>query len=239
MDYNPRDLEGKTKFGLRKILEQELGGVEGLKINDMDNAALIAEILRRQAAVAEKATADEVLAKAAADKTAAEKATADRAAAEEKARLQTAAKAAAERSAAAAIPPFRRELPPPAPAFDIDEDEDDEEDEEDEEEEEEFEEDEEDEEDSSDDEVPFVEEPQPVSQPKAQQKTVRVSCGACVKSFPVVGQTVGAIRATYRELLNIGKNFHARIGGIAVPDSTVVKETDKTLEFTAESGDKS
>jgi len=69
------------------------------------------------------------------------------------------------------------------------------------------------------------------------ESLVSVSCGASSSNYPVVGRTVGFIKATYREILNIDSTSNGVVNGVSVEDSYVLKSGD-TLEFVRDAGSK-
>ena len=69
------------------------------------------------------------------------------------------------------------------------------------------------------------------------QSLISVSCGAASSNYPVVGRTVGFIKATYREILNIDSNANGVVNGVLIEDSYILKSGD-TLEFVREAGQK-
>jgi hypothetical protein len=64
---------------------------------------------------------------------------------------------------------------------------------------------------------------------------ISVSCGAASSNYPVVGKTVGYVKATYREILNIEIDSKAVTNGNEVSDSYILKSGD-TLEFVRQAG---
>ena len=66
---------------------------------------------------------------------------------------------------------------------------------------------------------------------------VSVSCGAASGNYPVVGKTVGYVKATYKEILNIESDAGAIVNGKNVEDSYVLMSTD-VLEFVRKAGQK-
>jgi len=240
--YTREDLVGRTKLALKKILDEEFGGLgEALRqrLNSVDNSELVEEILRRQ--TEREVTAQRQRQEAEAERvrkeqeTAAKKKADDDAAAEKARRVseqQETDRAAARREQEEAAARSRTiSAPPPPLARDIDE-----EDEEDEEEDL-YEEEEEEEEEDEEDEIP--QRPQPVSPLPSREHTTKVSSGASSKSLHLIGQTVGQVRRDYREFLNIAADSQARINGQPVRDDRVITENDRTLEFTKVSGGKS
>jgi transcription termination factor Rho len=69
------------------------------------------------------------------------------------------------------------------------------------------------------------------------QTLISVSCGAASSNYPVVGRTVGFVKSTYREILNIDISASSVVNGDSVPDSYVLKGGD-TLEFVRQAGSK-
>jgi len=66
---------------------------------------------------------------------------------------------------------------------------------------------------------------------------VTVSCGAASSNYPVVGKSVGYVKALYREILNIETDSSSIVNGEAAEDSYVLKNGD-VLEFVREAGRK-
>ena len=69
------------------------------------------------------------------------------------------------------------------------------------------------------------------------QSMISVSCGAASSNYPVVGRTVGFIKATYREILNIDAAAGGVVNGKNVEDSYVLRSGDN-LEFVRQAGTK-
>jgi len=67
--------------------------------------------------------------------------------------------------------------------------------------------------------------------------TISISCGASSFNGPVVGKTVGYVKAVYREILNIEVDSTGVVNGGSVSDSYVLKSCD-TLEFIRKAGSK-
>jgi hypothetical protein len=72
---------------------------------------------------------------------------------------------------------------------------------------------------------------------KTYQTMVSVSCGAASSNYPVVGKSVGFVKATYREILNIVTDSKGVVNGDSVNDSYILKSGD-TLEFVRQAGSK-
>lgn len=66
---------------------------------------------------------------------------------------------------------------------------------------------------------------------------ISVSCGASSSNYPVVGRSVGFVKATYKEILNINPEAEGIVNGVKVADSYVMKSGD-TLEFVRKAGTK-
>lgn len=66
---------------------------------------------------------------------------------------------------------------------------------------------------------------------------ISVSCGAASSNYPVVGRSVGFIKATYREILNIETDGVGVVNGVEVQDSYILKSND-VLEFVRQAGRK-
>jgi len=66
---------------------------------------------------------------------------------------------------------------------------------------------------------------------------ISVSCGAASSNYPVVGKTVGFVKATYREILNIDTESMSVVNGENTPDSYTLKSGD-VLEFVRTAGTK-
>jgi len=66
---------------------------------------------------------------------------------------------------------------------------------------------------------------------------ISVSCGAASSNYPVVGRTVGFVKATYREILNVETDAKGVVNGVIVNDSQVLKSGD-ILEFVRQAGSK-
>lgn len=69
------------------------------------------------------------------------------------------------------------------------------------------------------------------------QSLISISCGAASSNFPVVGRTVGFVKAQYREILNIDDLAEGIVNGNKVSDSYVLKSGD-VLEFVRPAGTK-
>lgn len=71
-----------------------------------------------------------------------------------------------------------------------------------------------------------------------QYKTlICVSCGAASNNYPVVGRSVGFVKATYREILNIDDSAEGIVNGVSKSDSYILKSGD-ILEFVRQAGKK-
>lgn len=66
---------------------------------------------------------------------------------------------------------------------------------------------------------------------------ISVSCGASSSNYPVVGRSVGFVKSTYKEILNINPEAEGIVNGTKVEDSYVMKSGD-TLEFVRKAGTK-
>lgn len=66
---------------------------------------------------------------------------------------------------------------------------------------------------------------------------ISVSCGAASNNYPVVGRSVGFVKATYREILNIDDAAEGIVNGASVRDSYVLRSGD-ILEFVRKAGTK-
>lgn len=69
------------------------------------------------------------------------------------------------------------------------------------------------------------------------QTLISVSCGAASSNYPVVGRTVGFVKATYREILNIDTDSMAIVNGKEATDSYILGSSD-VLEFVRKAGNK-
>lgn len=69
------------------------------------------------------------------------------------------------------------------------------------------------------------------------ESVISVSCGAASSNFAVVGKTVGYVKSTYREILNIDVDSSSVVNGENVKESYVLKSGD-TLEFLRKAGSK-
>lgn len=65
--------------------------------------------------------------------------------------------------------------------------------------------------------------------------TVNVACGANLQSLPVVGQSIGAIKESLKDVLNIPADAQALVSGAKVKDAYVIQENDR-VEFVKPSG---
>lgn len=72
---------------------------------------------------------------------------------------------------------------------------------------------------------------------KNYESLISVSCGAASSNYPVVGKTIGFVKAIYREILNIDLNSTGIVNGITQQDSYILKNGD-VLEFVREAGTK-
>ena len=72
---------------------------------------------------------------------------------------------------------------------------------------------------------------------KTYESLISVSCGAASSNYPVVGKTIGFVKAIYREILNIDLNSTGIVNGITQQDSYILKNGD-VLEFVREAGTK-
>jgi hypothetical protein len=66
---------------------------------------------------------------------------------------------------------------------------------------------------------------------------VSVSCGASSSNYPVVGRSVGFVKATYREILNVDNTAKGVVNGDEIADSYILKSGD-VLEFVRKAGTK-
>lgn len=66
---------------------------------------------------------------------------------------------------------------------------------------------------------------------------ISVSCGAASSNYPVVGKSVGYVKSTFREILNIETESNSVVNGSEVAESYVLKSGD-TLEFVRKAGTK-
>lgn len=66
---------------------------------------------------------------------------------------------------------------------------------------------------------------------------VSVSCGASSSNYPVVGKTVGYVKAIYKEILNISEDSNGIVNGDDSSDSYVLRSGD-ILEFVRKAGSK-
>jgi len=64
---------------------------------------------------------------------------------------------------------------------------------------------------------------------------ISVSCGASSSNYPVVGRSVGFVKSTYKEILNIDPASEGIVNGVKVADSYVMKSGDN-LEFVRKAG---
>lgn len=69
------------------------------------------------------------------------------------------------------------------------------------------------------------------------QSLVSVSCGASSSNYPVVGKSVGFVKALYDEILNIDPNAKSVVNGEESYDSYILKSGD-VLEFVRVAGTK-
>jgi molybdopterin converting factor small subunit len=69
------------------------------------------------------------------------------------------------------------------------------------------------------------------------QSLITVSCGAASGNYPLVGRTVGFVKATYREILNIDDNANGVVNGKEQVDSYILKSGD-SIEFIRKAGTK-
>ena len=69
------------------------------------------------------------------------------------------------------------------------------------------------------------------------QSLITVSCGAASGNYPLVNKSVGFVKATYREILNIDDTSNAIINGVEKSESYVLKSGD-TVEFIRKAGTK-
>jgi hypothetical protein len=69
------------------------------------------------------------------------------------------------------------------------------------------------------------------------QSLITVSCGAANGNYPLVGKSVGFVKATYREIMNIDDTANAVVNGNEESESYVLKTGD-TVEFIRKAGSK-
>ena len=69
------------------------------------------------------------------------------------------------------------------------------------------------------------------------QTLISVSCGAASSNYPVVGRSVGFVKATYREILNVETEATGVVNGESVADTYILKSGDN-LEFVRKAGSK-
>ena len=70
---------------------------------------------------------------------------------------------------------------------------------------------------------------------KSYLTLISVSCGAASSNYPVVGRSVGFVKATYREILNVETDNKGVVNGDEVADSYILKSGDR-LEFVRKAG---
>lgn len=69
------------------------------------------------------------------------------------------------------------------------------------------------------------------------QSLITVSCGAASGNYPLIGKTVGFVKATYREILNIDDNANGVVNGVEKAESYILKSGD-SIEFIRKAGSK-
>jgi len=69
------------------------------------------------------------------------------------------------------------------------------------------------------------------------QSLITVSCGAASGNYPLVGRTVGFVKATYREIFNIEDDANGVVNGSEKADSYILKSGDN-VEFIRKAGTK-
>jgi len=69
------------------------------------------------------------------------------------------------------------------------------------------------------------------------QSLITVSCGAASGNYPLTNKSVGFVKATYREILNIDDTANAIVNGVEKNESYVLKSGD-TVEFIRKAGTK-
>jgi len=69
------------------------------------------------------------------------------------------------------------------------------------------------------------------------QSLITVSCGAASGNYPLINKSVGFVKATYREILNIDDTSNAIVNGVEKSESYVLKSGDN-VEFIRKAGTK-